>query len=344
MNSDLSTAALAPWLEARIPGLGGPISILKFAGGQSNPTYRLATGAGDYVLRRKPFGKLLPSAHAIEREYRLIAALHPAGMPVPQAFALCEDATVIGAPFYVMELVEGRSFWDGALPGAAPAERRAIYESMIDTLAALHSVDPASVGLGDFGRPDNYFARQVDRWSRQYRASQTDALDDMGRLMDWLPRTVPPQTRTGIIHGDYRLDNLIYAPDRPQVEAILDWELSTLGDPLADFAYLALNWVLPHAPGKATLGGLDLPALGIPSVADITERYCAAAGRADVPMLDWYFAFSLFRGAGIVQGVKKRVLDGNASSADAAGLVARLPDMVAAAWEFARRAGAPRAP
>ena len=343
MKADSPDNGLTTWLEVNVPGLPGPFALEKFAGGQSNPTYRLKTGQADLVLRRKPFGDLLPSAHAIEREYRLIAALHPTGLPVPRAMALCEDPSVIGAPFYVMELVEGRTFWDGALPGMAPDERRAVYASMTDTLAAVHAVDPASVGLGDFGRPANYFSRQVDRWSRQYRASQTDDLPGMERLIEWLPRTVPAQERTSILHGDYRLDNLIFAPDRPQVSAMLDWELATLGDPLADFAYLALNWMLPHVPGKATLGGLNLADLGIPSLTETTERYCTATGRDGLPMLDWYFAFGLFRGVGIVQGIKKRALDGNASNEDTAGLIAQLPAMVDAAWAFARRAGARQA-
>lgn len=342
MNDEPFPATLLAWLETNVPGLVGPLAICKFSGGQSNPTYRIDAGQGTFVMRRKPFGHLLPSAHAIEREHRLIAALHPMGLPVPRPYALCEDATVAGAAFYVMEHVEGRTFWDGALPGMSVADRHHVYGSMIDALAALHDVDVEAAGLGDFGTRGNYFARQVDRWARQYRASQTDDLQGMEKLIDWLPRTIPEQSRVSVIHGDYRIDNLIFAPDRPCVAAILDWELSTLGDPLADFAYLMLNWVLPHVPGKAMLGGMDLAVLGIPTLAEATERYCAATGRDGLPALDWYFAYSIFRGVGIIQGIKQRMQLGNASSADAAKLVAQLPALAEAGWDFARRAGAPR--
>ncbi|QXQ07351.1 phosphotransferase family protein [Sphingosinicellaceae bacterium] len=334
--------SLDSWLATNIPGFTSPATATKFPGGQSNPTYRLECGGRSFVLRRKPFGDLLPSAHAVEREYRLLEALYPTDVPVPRPYALCEDSTVIGAAFYVMELVEGRTLWDGALPGMDQQDRRELYASMIDALAALHSVDPGAVGLADFAPPGNNFGRQISRWSKQYRASQTDDLGNMERLIEWLPQTVPEQTRTTIIHGDYRLDNLICAPDRPRIRAILDWELATLGDPLSDLAYLLLNWVLPHAPGKATLGTLDLVELGIPTLSDAIERYCTASGRNEPPSLDWYFAFSLFRAVGIVQGIKKRMRDGNASNPDAALLVAQLPMLAAAGWDFARRAGAPR--
>ncbi len=337
--SDLDETRLAAWATAHVPGFTGPLTVAKFAGGQSNPTYRVDSRSGAYVLRRKPFGTILPSAHAVEREYRLIAALHPAGFAVARPYALCEDRQVIGAPFYLMEMVEGRTFWDGSLPDMAQEERTAIYEAIVDTLAALHRIDPETVGLGDYGKPGNYFARQVERWTRQYRASQTDDLPEVEALIEFLPRTVPPQTQTSIVHGDYRIDNMIFAADRPQVLAVLDWELSTLGDPLADFSYFLMNWVT-EPEGRSGVKGLAGPETGIPTIEAMVARYCAATGRDGVPDLDWYFAYNLFRLTGIVQGIKKRMLDGNASSAQAAKTVERLPGLAAAAWHFAQRAGA----
>jgi aminoglycoside phosphotransferase (APT) family kinase protein len=269
------------------------------------------------VLRRKPFGPILPSAHAVEREYRLIAALHPTGFPVARPYALCEDPAVIGAPFYVMDMVEGRTFWNGRLPEQKPAERRAIYEAMIATLARLHSFDPAGVGLGDYGPPGNYFERQVGRWTKQYRAAETERIEEAERLIEFLPRTVPAQERVTIIHGDYRIDNLIYASGGPEVSAVLDWELSTLGDPLADFTYLVDAVGNARRGGSAGLQGRRLRRTGIPTLEEAARLYCAATGRSGVPALDWYFAYNLFRLLGIVQGIKKRFLDGNASSAKA---------------------------
>lgn len=337
--SDLDEAQLGEWLTANVEGFAEPFAVEKFPGGQSNPTYRIDAASGAYVLRRKPFGPILPSAHAVEREYRLIAALHPTGFPVARPFGLCEEADVLGAPFYLMEMVEGRTFWDGALPGMAPAERTAVYEAIVDTLAALHSVDYEAVGLGDYGKPGNYFERQVARWSKQYRMSQTDDMPEVERLIEWLPRTVPAQTRTSIVHGDFRIDNMIFAPDAPRVRAVLDWELSTLGDPLADFSYFLMSWVT--APeGRSGVEGLTGPETGIPTLEAVVERYCAATGRDGVPDLNWYFAYNLFRLTGIVQGIKKRIIDGNASSAEAAKTVERLPGLTAAAWGFAEKAGA----
>lgn len=337
--SDLDEARLGEWLEANVAAFAGPFAIEKFAGGQSNPTYRIDAASGSYVLRRKPFGPILPSAHAVEREHQLIAALHPTGFPVARPYGLCEDAAVIGAPFYIMEMVEGRTLWDGALPGMAPAERTAVYEAIVDTLAALHGIDYAAAGLGDYGKPGNYFERQVARWSKQYRMSQTDDLPEVERLIEWLPRTVPAQTRTSIVHGDFRIDNMIFAPAEPRVAAVLDWELSTLGDPLADFSYFLMNWVT-EPEGRSGVKGLTGPETGIPTIAAMVERYCAATGRDGVPDLNWYFAYNLFRLTGIVQGIKKRVIDGNASSAKAAETVERLPGLAASAWHFAREAGA----
>ena len=337
--SDLDEGELAGWLRDTVSTELDAVE--KFPGGQSNPTYRIGTTRGPFVLRRKPFGPLLPSAHAVDREYRLLAALHPTGFPVPRPVALCADESVIGATFYLMELVEGRTFWDGALPDVPKPERRAHYEAMVDTLAALHAIDPQAAGLGDFGPPGNYFERQVQRWTKQYRASQTDDIPEVERLIDWLPRTLPPQTRIAIIHGDYRIDNLIYAPDAPQVRAVLDWELTTIGDPLADFTYLAMNWAMPR-DGRSGLAGVDLGAEGLPPLDDMVARYCAASRRRDgLPDLHWYFAYNLFRLVGIVQGIKKRMADGNASSAQAAATVAKLVPLAEAAWAEARKAGAP---
>ena len=337
----LDLSRLAPWLEAHVEGFAGPVTLDKFPGGQSNPTYRVEAASGTYVLRRKPFGPILPSAHAVDREYRLIAALHPLGFPVARPYALCRDAQVIGADFYVMGFAQGRTFWDGKLPDQTPPERRAVYEQMIRTLAALHAIDPAQAGLADYGRPGNYFARQVSRWTTQYRAAQTDDLPRVEALIDWLGRTVPEQTRSSIIHGDYRIDNMIFAPDGPQVLAVLDWELSTLGDPLADFAYLAMNWAMPAGDRSAALLGVDFEATGIPTLDQAAALYCELTGRDGVPDLNWYFAYNLFRLLGIVQGIRKRFLDGSASSAQAEQAGSRVPALAEQAWTFALRAGAP---
>ena len=337
--SDLDETKLGEWLGSNVAGFAGPFAIEKFAGGQSNPTYRIDAASGSYVLRRKPFGPILPSAHAVEREYRLIAALHPTGFPVARPHGLCEDSEVLGAPFYIMEMVEGRTLWDGSLPAMTTVQRTAHYEAIIDTLAALHSIDPQAVGLGDYGKPGNYFERQVARWSKQYRASQTDELPEMERLIEWLPRTVPEQTRTSIVHGDFRIDNMIFHASEPRILAVLDWELSTLGDPLADFSYFLMSWVT-QPEGRSGVKGLTGPDTGIPTIEQVVARYCAATRRDGVPDLDWYFAYNLFRLAGIVQGIKKRMIDGNASSAQAAATVERMPGLVASAWHFAQEAGA----
>ncbi|UUL83558.1 phosphotransferase family protein [Sphingomonas qomolangmaensis] len=336
----IDTAALERWMRAQDPGFAGPVALTKFAGGQSNPTYRVDTPGGSYVLRRQPFGALLPSAHAVDREYRLIAALHPTGFPVARpCFGLCDDPAVIGSKFYMMELVEGRTLWDGTLPDMPRADRRAHYEAMVDTLADLHAIDYAAAGLGDFGKPGNYFERQVARWTRQYRAAQTDDIPAAEALIDYLARTVPPQTRTAIVHGDYRIDNMIFAPQAPRILAVLDWELSTLGDPLADFAYFAMNWVT-EPEGRSGVMGQTGGDTGIPTLEEVTARYCARTGRDDVPDLNWYFAYNLFRLMGIVQGIKKRWLDGNASNAAAEATAARVPFLAEAAWGFAVKAGA----
>lgn len=335
-EAPLDTKALGAWLAANVPGFLAPFELAKFPSGQSNPTYRLSAASGDYVLRRKPFGKLLPSAHAVEREHRLLSALAPLGFPVPRPLALCEDPGVIGAAFYVMELARGRAYANGALPEFDPATRRRVYEQLVDTLADLHVIDPQAAELGDFGRPGNYFERQVARWTRQYRDSETDYLPEMERLIAFLPQTLPEQSRSSIVHGDYRIDNVMVDGDGTLV-AVLDWELSTLGDPVADFSYLAMQWVLP-ADGGAALGGLDLAALGIPSLEEIAERYSERSGVPVQARLDWYFAYNLFRLAGIVQGIKKRLIDGTASHSNAAEIAARAPALARAAWSFAQNA------
>ena len=335
----LDEAKLTAWMEANVAGFAGPLTYAKFAGGQSNPTYRIHSPSGAYVLRRKPFGPLLPSAHAVDREYRLIAGLYPTGFPVAKPYGLCTDETVIGAMFYVMGLADGRNLWDGTLPGYAPAQRTAIYEAMCDTLADLHGVDYAAAGLESYGKPGNYFARQVERWTRQYRMSETETMPEVERLIEFLPRTVPEQTRTSIVHGDYRIDNMIFAKDQPKVIAVLDWELSTLGDPLADFSYFLMSWVT-EPEGRSGVLGHTGPTTGIPTIEDMTRRYAQRTGRDDVPNLDWYFAFNLFRLTGIVQGIKKRIVEGTASSAQAEKSAAGVYRLAAAAWDFAQKAGA----
>ncbi|MEO7688770.1 MAG: phosphotransferase family protein [Sphingomonas sp.] len=338
-DDPIDAEAVARWMKGHMPGLEGPVTLSKFKGGQSNPTYRVDTPGKSYVLRRQPFGKLLPSAHAVDREYRVIAGLHPTGFPVPAPFGLCQDPAVIGSMFYIMELVEGRSLWDGSLPDMAPDGRRAVYEAMVDTLAALHNTDHVAAGLGEYGRPGNYFERQVGRWTKQYRASETEHMPEVEALIEWLPRTLPEQTRTSIVHGDFRIDNMIFAADEARVIAVLDWELSTLGDPLADFSYFLMNWVT-QPEGRSGVMGLAGAETGIPTIDEIVARYCALTGRDGLPDLDWYFAYNLFRLTGIVQGIKKRIVDGTASSAQAAKTAERVGGLAAAAWEFAVKAGA----
>ncbi len=334
----IDEAALTRWLEAHVEGFSGPLEVRQFKGGQSNPTYQLITPAKKYVLRRKPPGKLLPSAHAVDREYKVIAALHPTGFPVAKPYALCTDETIIGTIFYVMDNVEGRILWDGSLPGMSPPERRAIYEAKIATLAALHNTNHVKIGLSDFGKTGSYFARQIDRWSKQYKLSETTPIPEMDRLIDWLPKTIPPGETTTIVHGDYRLDNMVLHPTEPRVLAVLDWELSTLGDPLGDFSYHLMNWVMP-AGQRAGLAGLDLQALGIPTMEEYVALYCKHTGRAGIPQLDWYFAYNAFRLAGILQGIVGRVRDGTAASAHAEANAERVRPLALAADGFARKAG-----
>ncbi|MCS6811114.1 MAG: phosphotransferase family protein [Tepidimonas sp.] len=342
----IDAAALLAWLRAHVPGLDGPLTIEKFPGGQSNPTYRLTTPQGSYVMRTKPgpASKLLPSAHAIEREYRVMQALAGTAVPVPRMVALCEDESVVGRAFYLMEHVEGRILWDQSLPDLTAEQRRAHYVEMTRVLAALHRVDPTAVGLADFGKPGNYFERQIARWSKQYQASIAEPIPEMDALMDWLPRHLPALARdeslVSIVHGDYRLDNLMFAPDAPRIVAVLDWELSTLGHPLADFSYHCLSWHVPPGTFRG-IAGLDLQALGIPSEADTIQRYCAATGLADPGELQrawpFFLAYNAFRLAAILQGIAKRVELGTASSAQARSAAAGARPMAQLAWQLAQR-------
>lgn len=334
----LDEGKLAAWMQANVEGFKGPLRLTKFKGGQSNPTYKIEAESGNYVLRRKPFGPLLPSAHAVDREYKVQNALNKAGFPAAKQFGLCTDDGVVGSWFYVMDMVDGRTIWDGSMPKDAPEYRRATYMAMIDTLAALHAVDVEAAGLSDFGKPGNYFGRQVDRWTKQYKLSETELMPEMERLIEWLPATLPEQTRTGVVHGDYRIDNMIWAKDEPKVLAVLDWELSTLGDPLGDFSYVAMAWVTDNG-GRSGVQDLDRKALGIPELEEVVERYCEKSGMASVPDMNWYFAYNFFRLAGIMQGIKKRVIDGTASSAHAKAMSDRVQPLVDRAAEFARLAG-----
>ena len=335
----LDEGKLAAWMSANVAGFEGPLHLTKFKGGQSNPTYKIAAPSGNYVLRRKPFGVLLPSAHAVDREYRVQAGLHQTGFAVAPQYGLCTDDSVAGSMFYVMGMVDGRTIWDGAMPKDNPAYRRATYEAMVDTLAALHSVDVAAAGLSEFGKPGNYFGRQIDRWTKQYRLAETETIPEMERLIEWLPATMPEQDRVSVVHGDYRIDNMIYAHDRPEVLAVLDWELSTLGDPLADFTYVSMAWVTENG-GRSGVADLDRKALGIPELEEVVERYCAATGRDSVPDMNWYFAYNFFRLTGILQGIKKRVIDGTASSSHAKAQSERVTPLAERAWDFAVKAGA----
>jgi len=333
--------SLEAYLRAHVPGFAGPIMLSQFKGGQSNPTYLVATPSRRYVLRRKPPGKLLPSAHAVDREYRVISALYPQGFPVAEPVLYCADESVIGTAFFVMSYVDGCVFWEAEMPSSNPAERAQVYDAMNATLAQLHSFDPAAIGLADYGRGENYVARQVERWSKQYRASETEMIEDMERLIGWLPAHLPPPQTPRLVHGDYRLDNIILAPDAPRIVAVLDWELSTLGDPLADFSYHLMQWHMPPSEaGTGSLVGFDLAALGIPSLEDYVAAYVVRTGFDPRPHLPVYFAYNFFRLAAILQGIIGRVRDGTATSAVAAAKTELVRPLAAKAWEFALRAGA----
>ena len=335
----IDEARLEAYLTKEIKGFAGPVTAKQFKGGQSNPTYLLETPARNYVLRRKPPGKLLPSAHAVDREFKVISALHAQDFPVAEPLVYCADETLAGTPFYVMSFADGRVFWEPQMPGSNPAERTAVYDAMNTTIAQLHSFDPATIGIGDFGRGENYVARQVDRWSRQYRASETDMIDAMERLIEWLPSHIPPAGKPTLVHGDYRIDNLIVAKDAPKIIAVLDWELSTLGDPLADFTYHLMAWHMPpteSAAGTATLAGNDIAALGIPPMADYVDAYVDRTGLDPRPHLPVYLAYNFFRIAAILQGIIGRVRDGTATSEFAPAKADLIRPLADKAWEFAR--------
>ncbi len=338
--------SLAAWLAANVSGFEGPLAVSQFKGGQSNPTYKLDTPFKSYVMRSKPgpVAKLLPSAHAIEREYRVMHALRSTDVPVARMHALCDDESVIGRAFYVMDYVEGRVLWDQSLPGLEKPERAAIYDEMNRVMATLHRVNPADVTLADYGRPGNYFARQIARWSKQYQASVTDPIDAMDRLIEWLPANIPAsahdEREVAIVHGDFRLDNMIFHPTEARVVAVLDWELSTLGHPLADFSYHCMAWHIPHTTGRG-IGGLDAVALGIPTESQYMRRYAERTGR-DIRAMeaDWnfYLAYNLFRIAAILQGIAKRALDGTAASTQAAQAAQGARPLGELGWRYAQSA------
>ena len=336
---DLPLARLEAWMRDRIGGFRGPLAAEQFEGGQSNPTYKLRSGAGSYVLRSKPLGQLLPSAHAVDREYRVMRALSGTEVPVPEVHALCEDDSVIGRAFYVMEFLDGRIFWDPRLPGLSRAERKAMFESMNTVITALHSVDHVKVGLAEFGRPGNYMARQIARWSRQYQASETEKQPAMDRLIEWLPRHLPPEGASRIVHGDYRIDNLIFHPTEPRVIGVLDWELSTIGDPLADFAYHAMAWRVTPELFRG-LAGVDLAALGVPTEDEYVAAYGERTDHGRTADWEFYMVYSLFRLAAIMQGIAKRAIDGTAASPEAVELGRRARPVGDQAWTLARSLGA----
>ncbi|MEO8154320.1 MAG: phosphotransferase family protein [Rhizobacter sp.] len=342
-----NTLALEAHLHAHLPGFAGPMQIEQFKGGQSNPTYRLITPERAYVMRSKPgpSAKLLPSAHAIEREFRVMSALHGSDVPVPAMHLLCEDESVIGRAFFIMECMQGRVMWDQSLPGMTVTERAQIYDELNRVMAAMHRVDVRAAGLADYGRPGSYFERQIARWSKQYLASITQPIDAMDRLMEWLPAHMPASARdesqVSIVHGDYRLDNVMFHPTEPRAIAVLDWELSTIGHPLADFSYHCMSWHIPQSTFRG-IGGLDLKSLGIPDEPAYIRRYCERTGRSDVAsvMADWnfYLAYNMFRAAGISQGIAKRVESGTASSAEALQVAASARPLAEMAWRFAQQA------
>jgi aminoglycoside phosphotransferase (APT) family kinase protein len=335
--------SLANWMVTNVPDFAGPLSARQFAGGQSNPTFLLSAPSGEYVLRRKPTGALLPSAHAVDREFRVQRALGAVSFPVPRVHALCEDATILGTMFYVMDRVPGRVVWEPSMPGATPAERAATYDAMNATLARLHAYDPGALGLADYGRAEAYVARQIGRWTKQYAASATEDIPEMARLADWLPSAVPPEPRAALVHGDYRLDNLILAPDAAEVRAVLDWELSTLGDPLADVTYHLMPWIMPRSEtgsGTGSLLGHDLAALGIPDMEPYARAYAARTGLDPLPRLEFYLAYNFFRLAAILQGILGRARDGTAVNASAVAMAAQVRPLAEEAWHWAKAAGA----
>ena len=338
-NHRFDEARLEHYLRDHMPSFRGPLAVQQFVGGQSNPTFLLETPDARFVMRKKPPGTLLPSAHAVEREYRIIKALAVTDVPVPRVHLLCEDAGVIGTAFFVMDFVEGRVMRDPMMPDSSPHERAACYDSMNDVLARLHKVDFRAVGLGDYGRPQAYVARQLARWSKQYEASKLDEIPEMDRLIDWLNRHIPTADETTIAHGDYRMENLIFHPTEPRVVAVLDWELSTLGHPLSDLAWASRPYHCPAGiDGVLSFQGMDLNALGIPSEHEFLAAYCRRVGRVSVPDLTFFVAFSFFRGAAIAQGIAMRAKLGNASGPDAALRGAKARQTAELGWAVAQRA------
>ena len=332
-------AALARWMQDNVAGFTGPLTVTQFKGGQSNPTYKLDTPTASYVLRRKPPGKTLPGAHAVDREYKVIAALGAQGFPVPRVHALCEDEGIVGTAFYVMDMVPGRIVWEAHFPGLTPEQRAAHFDAMNATIAQLHSYDPVAIGLGDYGKATGFVERQVARWSKQY-LTDTDGgrVEDMDRLVDWLAKHMPPDSGDSrVVHGDFRCDNMIFDADAPQVRAVLDWELSTLGDPVSDFTYHCLMYRMP-AGIFTGLKGLDLAALGIPSEEEYVAAYCRRTGRDGIPALDYLMVFNMFRLAAIIHGIKGRLARGSASSAHAEATVQALEPLAALAWSEAQNA------
>ena len=332
-------AGLAAFMSENIEEFSGPIEVKKFKGGQSNPTYLLTTPTKKYVLRRKPPGKLLPSAHAVEREYKIMTALHAQGFPAPRTYALCEDPDVIGTAFFIMDFVEGRIFWDSSLPDVSKEERKSLYYALTDTLADLHLVDVEKAGLTDFGKSGNYFERQIGRWSKQYEAAETETIKEMNDLIAWLPTAIPNDDATSIVHGDFRFDNAIMHPTEPKTIAVLDWELSTLGHPLADFTYFLMAWHFPREV-RGGLAGLDIEALGIPSLDDIVAYYSKRTKRDEIPDIEFCLSYNMFRLASIAQGVYARALQGNASSPQAIEMGKQIQPLAALAWFYAQKAGA----
>jgi len=329
---------LDAWLGEHVAGYQGPLSVEQFKGGQSNPTFLIKTPAKSYVMRRKPPGVLLPSAHAVDREYQVISALAGTDVPVARSYALCVDDSIVGAMFYIMDYVEGRILWDPSLPGMQPAERGAIFDEMNRVISALHQVDYPAVGLSNYGKPGNYLERQVARWSKQYKASETEKIEAMDNLIAWLPAHIPAGDETRIVHGDFRLDNVIFHPTEPRILAVLDWELSTLGHPLIDFAYHCMTWRL--SPGLFRgLVGIDFEALGIPGEADYVAAYCRRTGRGPIAPEEWeyYMAFNMFRLAGIMQGIMARAVQGNASSQEAIETGKRTRPLAEEAWRQVER-------
>ncbi|HSG87899.1 MAG TPA: phosphotransferase family protein [Pseudomonadales bacterium] len=335
---EFDVEALQRFLRSETGGFEGPLAVRQFEGGQSNPTFLLACDGREYVLRKQPPGELLPSAHQVDREYRVMKALGDTDVPVPKMIAACEDTSIIGTKFYVMEKVEGRVLTDLLLTDQPKADRRAIYLDLVSVLAKLHAVDPEAVGLGDFGRPGNYYTRQISRWSRQYEASKTEDLEAMNKLMAWLPDRIPESDESGIVHGDYRLGNVILHPTEPRIVAVLDWELCTLGHPLADLGYLCMDYHSPGYDGQG-LGVADLDALGIPTEDEMLARYCELTGRDQIENWTFYLVYNLFRSGAIIQGVYKRGLDGNASSEAALGYKDACRMRSELAWQLVVDAG-----